>query len=343
MALNVDNFRRVKLAHLPTPLEFASRLTAQLGGPQVWIKRDDCTGLAFGGNKARKLEFFLGEALDQHADTIITMGPIQSNHVRMTAAASRKVGMECHAVLVGNHEGDPTGNFFLDHLFDLKYTLINQPLDDLPPGLIEEEMEKSRARLISEGRRPYLVPPGGAGPLGEISYALALDELLSQAREMDLEIDYVVTPVGSQGTFSGLILGKKLIQSSTDIIGISVNLEGTAELAGLPSIDQMIVEAAKLLDVRMGVSPDEYELHYDYVGEGYGIPTQAGMEAIKIMARLEGILLDTTYTGKSLAGLIDLISKNRFSRTDVVVYLHTGGGPGLFINNKAFHFDKARD
>jgi len=338
MKLQFDRFHQVSLAHLPTPLEFAKRLTDHLGGPRIWIKRDDCTGLAFGGNKARKLEFFMGDALRKRSDTIVTMGPLQSNHVRMTAAAACRLGLDCHAVLVGDDYGQLTGNFFLDHLFDLKYSIISKPLDELPPGLAEEEIDKTMVRLSREGRRPYLIPPGGAGPMGEISYCKALEEMVSQSRQLGIEIDYIITPVGSQGTFSGLILGKKLFGLNTKMIGISVNHAGTAELTGLSNIEQMVKDAGEFIDAKVTVLPEDYELLYDYVGKGYGIPTPGCMDAVKLMARQEGILLDTTYTGKSMAGLIDLVSKDRFNKGDNVVYLHTGGATGLFTNPDIFGF-----
>jgi len=334
--IDLERLARVRLAHLPTPFEFAERLTDRLGGPQIWIKRDDCTGLAFGGNKARKLEFLLGDALCQHSDSLVTMGPLQSNHVRMTVAAACKLGLQCHAVLVGVEKGHPTGNFFMDHLFGLNYTIIEKPLDELPPGMVEEKIREIMDRLTRHGRKPYLVPPGGAGPLGEISYYLAMKELLSQAEKRGVDINAIVTPVGSQSTLSGLVLGKKLLGLHTQMIGISVNLEGTCERAGLSSVDDMVKEAGRLIGVDVPVSAEDYELLYDYVGEGYGIPTEACLEAIEIMAQTEGILVDPTYTGKSLAGLIDLVSKGRFRRQDVVVYLHTGGTPGLLNRPELF-------
>jgi D-cysteine desulfhydrase family pyridoxal phosphate-dependent enzyme len=336
--VELERLNRVRLAHLPTPLEFAKRLSEHLGGPQIWIKRDDCTGLAFGGNKARKLEFFLGDALRQESDTLVTMGPVQSNHVRMTAAAACKLGLECHAVLVGEEQGHPTGNFFMDHLFGLHYTMITEPLDELPPGLVEEKIAETMDHVTRQGRRPYLVPPGGAGPLGEISYYVAMKELLSQAEERGVKIGAIVTPVGSQSTLSGLVLGKKLLGLPTKVIGISVNLEGTCERAGLPGVEDMIKEAARLIGAKVRVFPEDYELLYDYVGEGYGIPTEACLRAVQIMAQEEGILVDPTYTGKSLAGLMDLVSKGRFERHDVVVYLHTGGTPALLNRPELFRF-----
>lgn len=338
MNMELDRFPRVSLAHLPTPLEFAKRLTDCLGGPQIWIKRDDCTGLALGGNKARKLEFFMGEALERNSDTIVTMGPVQSNHVRMTVAAARKLGLDCHAILVGDDRGLPGGNFLLDHLFGLTYSTIAKPLDELPPGLVRERIENTMDRLAREGRRPYLVPPGGAGPLGDISYYAAMKEMVAQSHELGKGTDYIVTPVGSQGTLSGLVLGKKILHLSTRIIGISVNLEGTCELAGLPTVEEMVKEGGRLIDAQVDVSSVDYELLYDYVGEGYGLPTKAGLDAIALVAQKEGILLDPTYTGKSMAGLIDLVSKGRFNKGDVLVYLHTGGTPGLFTDPKIFGF-----
>ncbi len=336
MSLDVSKLPRVSIAHLPTPLEFAPRLTQYLGGPQIWIKRDDCTGLAFGGNKARKLEFFLGDALEKGSDAILTMGPVQSNHVRMTAAAARKFGLECHAVLVGDSNAPRMGNFLLDQLLGLEYNLIPGSLDDLPPGLVEQEIENYMTRLAESGRKPYLVPPGGAGPLGELSYSLAAQEIEAQSRKLRINVDYIVVPVGSQGTLSGLILGKKLRGLNANLIGISVCVEGTAESAGLPSIEDMVKEAGKLLKAQVEVSGDDYELLFDYVGDGYGIPTDECISAIKLLAQKEGILVDPTYTGKSLAGLIDLARRGKFNKKDVVVYLHTGGGPGLFSNPAIF-------
>lgn len=335
-------YPRVDLAHTPTPLEFAPRLTAELNGPRIWIKRDDCTGLAFGGNKARKLEFFMADALEKGADTIVTMGPTQSNHVRMTAAAAGKLGFGCHALLVGEETGAPMGNLFLDHLFGLTIHTISLALDDLPDGLVEKEIENIMGRLEHNGKKPYLVPPGGAGPLGELSYCLAMKEMNDQARELGITIDHVITPVGSQGTFSGLILGKMLLDLATGMIGISVDLPGTKESVGLPGIEQMVAEAGDLIGKKVTTASDAYELLYDYVGAGYGIPTPEGLEAIKRMAQLEGILLDPTYTGKSMAGLMDLVAQGRFGKDEVVVFLHTGGLPGLFNNTGIFKFPPNR-
>jgi len=338
MERKLERFQRVRLAHLPTPLEFAGRLTKYLGGPQIWIKRDDCTGLAFGGNKARKLEFFMGEASRQASDTIVTMGPVQSNHVRMTAAAACRLGMACHAVLAGDVSGQLRGNFFLDRLFGLTYTVIPKALDDLPPGLVEEQIREITDRLTHEGRKPFLIPPGGAGPLGEISYCMAMKELFAQSKEMGINVDYVVTPVGSQGTLSGLVLGAKLLQLDTKFLGISVSLAGTCESAGLPTTEEMVKEAGLLLDIPVDISSRDYEILFDYVGTGYGIPTRACLDAVQLVAQKEGILLDPTYTGKSMAGLIDLVSQGRFDPTDTVVYLHTGGTPGLLSNPDVFPF-----
>ncbi len=322
----LSRFPRTRLAHLPTPLEPLPRLSKHLGGPKIWVKRDDCTGLATGGNKTRKLEFVMGDALDKGADTIITVGALQSNHVRQTAAAACKLGMACEVLLEHRIENPSdtyrnSGNVLLDRLFGAN-------IREHPKGTdFDEAMEQLAASVREAGGRPYIVPGGASNPIGALGYVNCAQELVQQANDDGLVVDHLVTATGSAGTQAGLIVGLKASNSGIPLLGIGV---GAGKQEQEEKVYALAAETADYVGVPGCVSPDDVIANCDYVGEGYGIATGAMNEAVLLLARLEGLLFDPVYSGKALAGLIDLVTSGYFDGADNLVFLHTGGAAGLF-------------
>jgi len=324
--MHLSRFPRVRLAHLPTPLESLERLSAHFNGPNLYIKRDDCTGLASGGNKTRKLEFLMAEALEEKADTIITQGAVQSNHARQTAAAAARLGMGCE-LLLENRVQDPdkaylySGNVLLDRLLGAnlhhypKATDMNQAMNDLA------------TELRGQGKRPYIIPGGGSNPVGALGYVNCVLELLAQANEQGLVMDHLVHATGSAGTQAGLIVGLKAMHSGIPLLGIGVNAPRDVQEE---RVYALAVETAEYIGAGGCVQRDDIVANCDYVGEGYGICTDSMKEAVSLLARLEGILADPVYSGKGLAGMFDLIKKGYFKKGENVVFLHTGGSVGLF-------------
>jgi L-cysteate sulfo-lyase len=324
--MQLSDFPRVPLAHLPTPLEHMPRLSKHLGGPDIYVKRDDCTGLATGGNKTRKLEFSMGEALKQGADTIVTVGAVQSNHVRQTAAAACKLGLKCE-VLLEHRVADPSdtyansGNVLLDRIFaaNLREYAGGTDFD----AAIAEVAEEVRAA----GGTPYIIPGGASNPVGALGYVGCGIELLQQFENQNLSIDHVVTATGSAGTHAGLAVGLRGSGSDIPILGIGVNApqdvqeERVYKLAG---------ETADLVGAPGCVARDDIIADCDYIGAGYGEPTDSMNEAVLMLARYEGLLFDPVYSGKALAGMIDHVRQGRFSKGQKIVFLHTGGSAALF-------------
>lgn len=321
--MRLADFPRLTLAHLPTPLEPAPRLGAAIGLPQLWMKRDDCTGLAMGGNKARKLEYLVAEARTQAADVLLTTGGAQSNHARMTAAAACRYGMQSLLFLCDPQPPMEQGNLLLDRLFGAEVRFL--------PGLtihdmnarMEEEAELVRAR----GRRPYIIPVGGSTSLGCLGYVRAVEELARQTAEIGLRVDAMVVATGSTGTLSGVLIGARLFMPGARVYGISVS--PSAEL-GRRKCAGIVAGASELLGEPWRPAGEEVTLRDDWLGPGYGISTPEGMEAIDLAARMEGILLDPVYTGKALAGAKGLASEGELHPGDHVVFWHTGGAPALF-------------
>jgi L-cysteate sulfo-lyase len=324
--MHLARFPRIHLAHLPTPLEHLPRLSAHLGGPQIYVKRDDCTGLASGGNKTRKLEFLIADAIEQKADTIITQGAVQSNHARQTAAAAAKLGLRCE-LLFENRIKAPnqtylnSGNVFLDRLYNANIhhhaggTDMNAAMD----ALADE--------LRSEGARPYIIPGGGSNPVGALGYVNCAMELLQQANDSQLVIDCLIHATGSAGTQAGLVTGMRATCANIPVLGIGVN---AARQAQEEKVYQLAMETAEFIGAGGCVRREDVVANCDYVGEGYGIPTRGMREALLLLARLEGLLFDPVYSGKGLAGMIDLIGKGEFKAGQNIVFLHTGGSAGLF-------------
>ena len=334
--MHLARFPRLHFAHLPTPLEPLTELTRLLNGPQLWIKRDDCTGLAGGGNKTRKLEFLMADALAQGADVVITQGATQSNHARQTAAIAAKLGLECHLLLedrTGSTDSayKHNGNVFLDRLCGARLSRHAGGTD------MNAAMEELAERLRSDDRRPYIIPGGGSNPIGALGYVNCALELVQQANDRDLRINHLVHATGSAGTQAGLVAGLAGVHSGIPVLGIGVRAPREKQEE---NVFKLAVDTAGLLDNGVTVSREQVVANSDYVGAGYGITTPATIEAIELFARVESILLDPVYSGKGAAGLIDLIRKGRFDKNDNVVFLHTGGSQALFAYTEDFSFQQ---
>jgi len=313
---------RLRLAHLPTPLEEMPNLTQRLKGPRLLIKRDDQTGLATGGNKARKLEYLMADALAQGADTIVTLGAAQSNHARQTAAAAAKFGLRAVLLLQGEEPPQCTGNLLLDDLLGAEVRWMGSQRR-LPPERIAGVLEE----LKEAGQRPYLIPYGGSNEVGVLGYIQAMRELLDQLGERGVEADRLVVATSSGGTQVGLTLGAKIYGYAGEVIGISVDLPREELLSNLVSLAQ--ATAARWgFDLSLG--RDDFIVYDDYLGGGYGVLGPKEVEAIRLLARTEGIILDPVYTGRAMAGLIDLVRRGTFRPDEVVIFWHTGGTPALF-------------
>ena len=337
--MNLGRFPRIRFAHLPTPLERLSNLTRCLDGPEIWIKRDDCTGMSTGGNKTRKLEFLLAEARDQSADIVLTQGATQSNHARQTAACAARVGLDCHILLedrTGKVDADYTsnGNVFLD-------VLHGASVEHFPANPdMNSELNKVAARMRNEGRRPYVVPGGGSNPTGALGYVNAAMELVMQANDLGLRVDHIVHATGSAGTQAGLITGLAGMNSGIPLLGIGVRAPKDKQE---DNVFKLACATAENCGFGGVVRREHVVANCDYVGTGYGFSTPGSIEAIKTLARLEGILLDPVYSGKAMAGLIDLIRRGRFGKGENIVFIHTGGSVGLFGYVRDFGFrDSAR-
>jgi L-cysteate sulfo-lyase len=322
----LSGFPRVQLAHLPTPLEILPRLSEALGGPEIWVKRDDCTGLATGGNKTRKLEFSMGEAQERGADTIITVGAVQSNHVRQTAAAACKLGMKCE-VLLEHRVSDPSelyrnsGNVLLDRIFGDRLREYAAGTD------FDVAMEEVAGEVRAAGGVPYIVPGGASNPVGALGYVGCGEELLQQCEEQDVHFDHIVTATGSAGTHAGLAVGLRGSGSDLPILGIGVNAPKDAQE---DKVYKLAVETAELVEKPGCVAREDIIADCNYIGPGYGQPTKAMNEAVLLLARTEGLLFDPVYSGKALAGMIDYVRRGRFDNGQRIVFLHTGGAAGLF-------------
>lgn len=321
----INGLPRVRLANLPTPLEEMPRLSEALGGPRLLIKRDDYTGLAFGGNKVRKLEFELADALKKGADVIVASGLVQSNHARSTAVAARRLGMGVVLVLREEEPEEYDGNLLLDHIFGADIRFIQ--VDWAESG---KAIRKILEELKEEGHNPYFVP--FSSPLGSVGYVNAVLELLKQAKKMGINIDHVVHAAGSGGTQAGLVVGNMALDRPINVVGISVEAEYDWLLAQTVKIAE---GCAELLRVDISVSDGDVTLLRDYVGEGYGVVTREVVDAIRLVAEKEGVLLDPVYTGKAMAGLVDLVRRGYFGEGGTVVFVHTGGTPAVFAHKEA--------
>ena len=315
-----------------------ANLSKLLGGPNLWIKRDDCTGLAGGGNKTRKLEFLMGDAVQKGADTIITQGATQSNHARQTAAIATKMGMECHILLedrTGSKdiEYNYNGNVLLDQLFGASLSQFPADTD------MNKAMAELAEKLKAQGKKPYIIPGGGSNVVGALGYVNAALEILGQANDMGLRIDKVVHATGSTGTQAGLVTGFVASNSLIPVLGIGVRAAREAQEA---NVFKLAEQTAIHLGIEGVVKREHVVANCDYVGAGYGLPTPGGIEAIELFARTESILLDPVYSAKGAAGLIDLIRKGHFKKDDNIVFVHTGGSQALFGYRNAFDYPNYR-
>ncbi len=322
----LSRFPRVSLAHLPTPLEHLPRFSKELGGPEIWVKRDDCTGLASGGNKTRKLEFAMADALEQGADTIVTVGAVQSNHVRQTAAAACKLGLKCE-VLLEHRIAEPSetytqsGNVLLDHLFGANIREYDKGTD------FDSALRDVAAEVEAAGGKPYVVPGGASNRIGALGYVNCALELVAQANDAGLVIDHIVTATGSAGTHAGLLVGLKAMHCGIPLTGIGV---GAPRELQEQRVYDLAMETAEYIGAPEIVKRAEVVANCDYIGEGYGVPTPEMNDAVVMLARLEGLLFDPVYSGKALAGMIDLVQKGYFDGAENIVFLHTGGAVALF-------------
>lgn len=331
--MNLTSFARVRLTQAPTPLEFLPRLTQALGGPNIYIKRDDNTGLALGGNKTRKLEFLIGDALQKGATHVVTQGATQSNHVRQTIAAANKHGLKSTVLLEERVSGAHddyyrNGNVLLDQILGV------DTIEPRPAGLdMNAELVAVGERLRKQGEVPYLIPGGGSNAIGALGYVVSAHEIIEQANATDLRIDHVVHATGSSGTQAGLVVGFQAANSHIPVLGIGVRAPKEKQEA---NVRKLARETWELLRVR-GEFPDETVVaNTDYVGGGYGVPTDGMIEAVQLLARTEGILLDPVYSGKGFAGLVDLIRTGHFTKGQNIVFIHTGGAVGLFAYRSVF-------
>ncbi len=311
---------RVRLGHFPTPIDELQRLSSLLGGPRLLVKRDDLTGLATGGNKTRKLEYLIADALGQDATTIITAGAAQSNHARQTAAAAARYGLQCVLVLAPMAPPVITGNLLIDDLLGarVRWTGGGDPYAAMKDVALEER---------EAGRRPYIIPVGGSNAIGASAYVAAMDEAVRQALDRDLQIDHIVVASGSGGTQAGLVAGARASNFRGRILGISVSR--TAKV-----LSQVVLDLAQLtadsLGLRVTIDAESVQVNDDYLGDGYGVMGEGEREAIRLVARQEGLLLDPVYTGRAMSGLIDMIGRGEFTRKETVLFWHTGGTPALF-------------
>lgn len=330
--MNLSKFPRRIYTTYKTPIEKLERLSALLGDINIYMKRDDLLGLAGGGNKTRKLEFLLADALSKKADTIITCGAVQSNHCRLSLAASIKEGLACHLVLEqripDSYDRFANGNNFLFDLLGVEAVHVVKGGADMMA-----EMEKVSDQLKSEGHNPYIIPGGGSNEIGALGYVACAQEILQQLFEIGLNIDYIVLASGSTGTHAGMLTGMIGQNAHIPITGISVNKKRDQQISAVYNLTSKLVNKLRL---KNAPSEEDIIVFDEYVGAGYSIPTEGMIEAVKLLARIEGILLDPVYTGKTMAGMLDLIKKKYFGDAKNILFLHTGGSPALYAYTKEF-------
>lgn len=313
---------QIHFAHLPTRIEELPRLTEHLKGPRILVKRDDQTGLAFGGNKTRKLEFLVAEALEQGARTLISGGALQSNHCRQTAAAAARFGLDCTLVLSGEMPDQASANLLLDKLFGAEIVTVADRADR------DQTLQETFDKAAAAGRKPYLVPYGGSSPTGALGYAFAVREFMEQG----VQADWMVFGTSSGGTHAGLVLGQRLFNYHGLILGISID-ESEEWLKS--HVSALASSASEKLGERIEFTPADVLANAEYCRAGYGVVTEAEREAVRLFAKLEGLLLDPVYTGRAAAGMIDLIRKGFFRKDQTVLFWNTGGQPALFAEQYA--------
>ena len=332
--MNLAKIPKLKLGHLNTPIEFLPRLSSFLGTTEIWIKRDDCTGLSTGGNKTRKLEFLMAEAKNNKADIILTHGATQSNHVRQTAAACAKLGLKCHVLLENRTNKNEinyrfNGNVLLNSLHGATMETRSAGED------MDVELEKIANRLKKEGNRPYVIPGGGSNATGAMGYVNCSREIVSQSFEMSIPFDLIITATGSAGTQAGLIVGLRAQNIKTPLIGISVKALKDEQESKVFKLSKLTAEK---LECSQAIRRQDIVANCDYIGPGYGFPDKRAIDAIGLFANLEGILLDPVYTGKAAAGLIDLLKTGAFKEYKRILFIHTGGSVVLSSYLESFNY-----
>jgi len=324
--MNLSRFPRIRYTEGYTPIEKLSRLTEHLGGPNIYIKRDDLLGLAGGGNKTRKLEFLMADAVKQGADTIVTCGAVQSNHCRLTLAAAVREGLKCQFVIEqrvpNSYDTEASGNNFLYKLLGIEDIHVVEGGSDVV-GKMEEVAEE----LKKQGRKPYIVPGGGSNEIGALGYVSCAQEVLAQTHDMGLNIDHVVLTSGSAGTHAGFLTGFIGSNANIPVTGIGINKKNDIQIDRVYNLCQ---KTAEKLGLKNEIKREDVVVFEDYIGGGYSIRTDAMIDAIVLLARMEGLLLDPVYTGKTMAGMIDLVKKGYFKDCENVLFLHTGGAPTLY-------------
>ncbi len=323
MSLHYRQLPRTELGFFPTPLVALERLSDILNGPRILMKRDDQTGLASGGNKTRKLEFLLGEALDQGCDTVITGGAAQSNHCRQTAAAAACCGLECHLVLGGEQPDLLEGNLLLDDLLGSSIHWSGR----FRKG---EKIPEIVARLERSGRKPYVIPYGGSSTTGAAGFVEAVSEVKQQLTDIDTAVSHIVFASSSGGTQAGLIVGKKIFAAQYKLIGIGIDKGEAGDVPFAEHVMQLTQQTAKRLEIDTDFDEKNVVVREEYLGDGYGRVGELERKAIRLTAETEGILLDPVYTGRAMGGLMDMIGQGEFRRSDTVLFWHTGGLPALF-------------
>ncbi len=323
MTTTINNFPRILLGYLPTPVTELKRLSKLLNGPKILIKRDDLTGIGLGGNKIRKLEFLLGDALAQNCDTVITGGATQSNHCRQTAAAAASVGLACHLALGGTQPAETNGNLLLDYLFGAHIHWCGEHRKG-------EEIHEIAEKIRSEGRKPYIIPYGGSNSIGALGFVLAIKELKEQLLEKPITANHIVFPSSSGGTHAGITVGVDIYNLKTNVIGIGIDKKNLTETPYESELTSLATQLTKKLGILRNYHVDDFQVKNDYLGSGYGMVGNLEREAIKLLATQEGILLDPVYSGRAMGGLIDMIRKKEFSPDETILFWHTGGTPAIF-------------
>ena len=316
------NIPRLNFAHLPTPIEELPRLTEYLSGPKIFVKRDDQTGLAFGGNKTRKLEFLVAEALEKGARMLITGGALQSNHCRQTAAAAARFGLDCTLVLNGEMPNQPSANLLLDQMFGAEIVTIADR------ALRDQTLQETFDKAVADGRKPYLVTYGGSSPTGALGYAYAMKEFMQQ----NVHADWIVFGTSSGGTHAGLVLGQRMFGYRGKVLGISID---EPEDWLKTRVSKLASDTSEKIGERIEFTRDGILANEEYCQAGYGVLTNAEREAVRLFAMYEGLLLDPVYTGRAAGGMIDLIRKGFFKKEETILFWHTGGQPALFAEKYA--------
>jgi D-cysteine desulfhydrase len=326
--MEIRELPRTKLGFFPTPITELKRLSNYLNGPQIYIKRDDLTGLALGGNKTRKLEYLIADALNNGCDSVITGGAEQSNHCRQTAAAAAICGLECHLALGGEEPDEANGNFLIDKLLGAKIHWTGEfRKGEKIPEIVE--------RLRLTGKKPYIIPYGGSNPIGVYGFIEAMNELKQELVDLKININNIVFASSSGGTHSGIIIGNEVYNVGANIIGIDID-KAADEDPYIERLLNLLNLSSEFCGYNKTFTKDHIVLCKEYLGDGYGIVGELERNAIKLLARLEGILVDPVYTGRVLGGMIDMIEKKYFSRTDKILFWHSGGIPALFTNQNLF-------